>query len=54
MGNIKRVLPLQEGDMNKAKACEEMIFYEHNPPKQYDSKGNQISGGQGASPAPNQ
>jgi hypothetical protein len=28
MGNIKRVLPLQEGDMNKAKACEEMIFYE--------------------------
>lgn len=28
---IKRVLPLQEGDMKKAKACEEMILYEQIP-----------------------
>ena len=35
---IKRVLPLQEGDMTKAKACEEMIFYEQ-PPVQYDQNG---------------
>ena len=54
MGNIKRVLPLQEGDMNKAKACEEMIFYEQNPHPHYDKHGNIVKGGPGTFPPPDE